>query len=488
MGSKVLLMILDGVGVGKENKYDTTKYLTSMYNLSKCKLKASGKHVGLPNGFIGNSEVGHTHIGSGKLIDQDLIRINKSIKDKSFFKNKTLLDSLNKIKKSNNALHLIGLCSDAGVHSHINHLFALLELAKKVKLKEVYIHVFTDGRDTPVKSGIKYIKNIEKFCSKLGIGKIASIIGRYYAMDRDKRWGREHIAYECLVNNKGKKFFSSKKAIEFAYSQGQTDEFIKPLIINKNRLKNKDCIVFFNFRSDRARQLTTAFTDNKFNYFKKSKIKVDFICLTEYDKKIKAKVLFPLEIPKNSLGEIISKNNLKQLRIAETEKYAHVTFFFNGGREKPFSKEKRILIDSPKVSTYDKKPEMSALKITKALLPTIGKYDLTVMNFANGDMVGHTGNLEKTIEAIKILNKCIRIIKKKCLNKKINLIITSDHGNCEDMEGNSATTHTKNDVNLFINKKIKLKKGALHNIAPTILELMRLKKPKEMSESLIIPT
>ena len=485
MDSKVLLIILDGVGIGKKDSFDASRYLTTLHDFSRCRLKASGESVGLPKGFMGNSEVGHTHIGSGRLLDQDLIRINKSIKDNSFFRNKILLDSFKKIKTENKSLHLMGLCSDAGVHSHINHLFALLKLAKKCNIENVFIHVFTDGRDTPVKSGISYIRKIEKFCSSLGVGKITSIIGRYYAMDRDKRWGREHMAYECLVNNKGNKFSKAMKAIKYAYQNGETDEFIKPLIINEGRVQNKDCIVFFNFRSDRARELTCAFTDNKFNYFKKSKIKVDFISLTEYDKKIKSKVIFPPEVPKNTLGEIISKKNKKQLRLAETEKYAHVTFFLNGGREKPFPKEKRILIDSPKISTYDKKPEMSALKITKALLPTIGKYDLTVVNFANGDMVGHTGNLEKTIEAIKVLNKCVRAIKMKCNNIKINMIVTADHGNCENMKGDKVTTHTTNDVYFYLNKKVKLKNGCLYNVAPTILELMRIKKPKELSQSLI---
>ncbi len=491
--SKVLLMILDGWGIRKSQKYNSIKIGSTPYYDSLIKkyptsvLKASGEAVGLPRGFMGNSEVGHTHLGAGKLISQDLMRINKAIKDKSFFKNKCLNKYFAKVKKEGKALHLMGLLSDGGVHSHINHLFALLKLAKIHDLKNVYVHCFTDGRDTPCNSGKKYIQKLLNFMKRNKIGEIASIIGRYYAMDRDKRWYRQHIAYDAIVNEKGRKFDNPIKAISTAYKNGETDEFIKPLIITKKDLVHpNDCFVFFNFRSDRARELTKAFTEHDFKNYKCNKVPVNFICLTQYDKKIKAEVVFLPHKSKNSLGEIMAKKNFKQLRIAETEKYAHVTFFFNGGRESPFPKEDRIVIPSPKVTTYDKKPEMSASKITKALLPTIGKYKLTVLNLANGDMVGHSGNLNATVKAVEYLDKCVKKIIEKCKKENVTVVVTADHGNCEEMFGKYKTTHTLNDVYCTIvsDEKYKLKNGCLYNIAPTILKIMKIKKPKDMAKSL----
>ncbi len=492
---KVLLMILDGWGIRKSKKNNAIKQGKTPYydNIHKkyptCVVHAAEKSVGLPKGYMGNSEVGHTHLGAGRMIPQDLLRINKAIKDKSFFRNKVLNKAFKKVKKKGKALHLMGLLSDAGVHSHIDHLFALLKLAKKHKLRDVYVHVFTDGRDTPTKSGKKYIKELLQFMKKNKIGSIASIIGRYYAMDRDKRWYREHKAYDCIVNEKGRKFDDPVKAIDWAYKNNETDEFIRPLIITEKDLVHKnDCFVFFNFRSDRARELSRAFTEDKFKNFKRENIPVDFICLTQYDKDIDAKVVFKSQEPKNTLGEIMSKKGKKQLRIAETEKYAHVTFFFNGGRENPFENEDRIVIPSPKVSTYDKKPEMSAYKITKKLLPTIGKYDLTVLNYANGDMVGHTGSMKAVVKAVETVDKCMKKVIEKCLQKDVKVLVTADHGNCEEMCGKYQTSHTLNDVYCTLvekDSKHKLKDGALYNLAPTILELMDIKKPKVMAKSLL---
>ena len=494
MDTKVLLVILDGWGIRRSSVNNAIKLAkTPNYDMlikthPTSKLKASEKSVGLPKGFMGNSEVGHTHIGSGRLIEQDLLKINRTIKDKSFFKNKCLVQAFTRAKKKNKALHLMGLLSDGGVHSHIDHLFALLKLAKQIGNEEVYVHVFTDGRDTPCNSGKKYIKKLVSYMKKLGVGEIASIIGRFYAMDRDNRWYREHIAYNCIVNEKGRKFDDPVKAIQHAYDMGETDEFIKPLIITKKDLVHpNDCFVFYNFRSDRARELTRAFLECNFEEFKCDKIPLDFVTLTQYDKKIKTKVVFPSKIPKNTMGEIVSKAGLKQLRIAETEKYAHVTYFYNGGRESPFKNEDRIVIPSPKVSTYDKKPEMSALKITKKLIPTLGKYDLTVLNFANGDMVGHSGNLKATIKGIETVDKCLGKVLVAAKKKGICVMITADHGNCEEMFGKHKTTHTLNEVyfTLIHDKKVNLKNGNLYNIGPTILKLLKIKKPKEMASSLI---
>jgi 2,3-bisphosphoglycerate-independent phosphoglycerate mutase len=482
---RVLLLILDGWGEshkkeGNAIKLAKTPVLDKLKkNWSTTTLEASGPAVGLPKGYIGNSEVGHLTIGAGRIIESDLVRINKSIKNKSFFKNKELLSAFRSAKKNVETVHLMGLLSDAGVHSHINHLFALLEMAKKVGVKQVYIHAFLDGRDTPPKSAKKYIKLLQNKMNSLGIGHLATMMGRYYAMDRDNRWKREHKAYDCMVNCNGRKRSDPLNALDEFYSNGETDEFIKPtVLLDKCVVDKNDTVVFFNFRSDRARELTRAFVLGKFSGFKRKKITgLKFVSLTQYDSLVKVPVAFKPKIPQNTLGEIIAKNGLTQLRLAETEKWAHVTYFFNGLCECIFPKEKRIHIQSRKVSKYDKTPEMKVKEITKTLLKNKNKYDFYVVNFANGDMVGHTGNLIATKKAVKAVDSSIGRIVKEFDG---TIFITSDHGNCENMGYKSSTCHTTNKVPFMTNKKNKLKKGGLSNVAPTILKELEIKKSKEM--------
>ena len=506
---KTILIILDGWGIKKTNHFNAITHAKTP-NFNKLwkdnphtTLFAAESYVGLPQGFMGNSEVGHLHLGAGRLIQMELKNINNKIKDKSFFANKIILKAMKNTKKHNSTLHLMGLVSDGGVHSHINHLFALLKMAKQNKVKNVLIHCFLDGRDTPPKNAKKYIKLLEKKCKTLKIGKIATIIGRFYAMDRDNRWYREHMAYTAIVNGQGYKFNTAIKALSAAYKRGETDEFIKPsIIINKKDTSNKkkiqtveenDSIIFFNFRSDRARELTRAFVDGKFHKFKRKEIiKKTFVCLTQYDKKIKADVAFPPHVNKNILGEIISKNNLRQLRIAETEKYAHVTFFFNSGRDGPFPKEDRLMIPSPKVKTYDSIPQMSCLKITKTCIKKIKskKYPLIVLNYANPDMVGHTGNFKAAVNAIEHVDAELGKLVNSAKQNNYNIIITADHGNAEEMIGIHKTSHTTNKVPcIFItNKPYKINKNknnSIANIAPTILTILGLKPQKIHSNSLL---
>ena len=492
----LILIVLDGWGINKRKEGNAIA-LASPNNFKKLwrtyphsELKAHGEAVGLPRGMLGGSEVGHIHLGAGRIIPQDLTRINRAIRNGEFFKNKSLLEAIKNVKKHNSSLHILGLLSDAGVHSHISHFYALLKLAKKYRVRNVLIHVFLDGRDTPPKSAMKYIKALESQIRKTGVGKIASLCGRYYAMDRDKRWKRVKLAYDLLTLGKGRKAANAIEGLKLAYQNGESDEFVKPTIIEKREtVKDNDSVIFINFRSDRARQLTEAFVKKKFNNFKRNKKpKVFFVTFVEYEKGLNAKVAFrPIEI-KNTLGEWLSKLGLKQLRIAETEKYAHVTYFFNGGREKPFKGEDRILIPSPKVSTYDKKPEMSAYKITKRLLPKIKDYDFVLVNFANPDMVGHTGNLRATIKAIKAVDECIGKIVKEARKQNRIVVLVGDHGNADQMidykTKKPLTSHTFNPVPFIIvsdENNIELRNGGLANVAPTLLKLMDLKKPKEMA-------
>ncbi len=502
---KVLLMILDGWGIRASSDANAIK-LAHPNNFDRIwdanphtTLFAAEEHVGLPKTFIGNSEVGHTHLGAGRIVPQELIRIDKAIKDKSIFRNKVLLSAMDNAKNNHSVLHLMGLLSDGGVHSHINHLFALLKMAKENKVKEVYIHCFLDGRDVPPKSALKYIDMLEKECKRLKIGQIANVIGRFYAMDRDNRWNREHKAYDSMVNGRGFVFNSAKAAVLAAYRRGETDEFVKPsIIIPKDRskreyVKEDDSIIFFNFREDRAREITRAFVQGEFRKFKRNRIiNLHFVCLTQYDSKIRAAVAFPPFVPENMLAEVISRNNIRQFRIAETEKYAHVTYFFNGGREYPFPREDRALIPSPHVSTYDKTPTMSAPKIKDEVIKRIesGKYSLIVMNFANPDMVGHTGDLDATVSAIKAVDYLMNKVVECARRNKYNVIITADHGNAEEMKGYHSTSHTTNKVPVILltNKKYKIverKNNGIANIAPTILKIMGLKRPKVYAEPLI---
>ena len=485
---KVLLLILDGWGFRKEKRGNAVKLaktpvLDALLKKHPCTLlKASGKAVGLPEGIIGNSEVGHITLGAGRVVDTDLMRINKAIKNKSFFKNKALLEAIHHSKKHKTKLHLMGLLSDSGVHAHIDHLFALIELAKQHGIKEVYVHAFLDGRDSAPKSSEKYIRQLQQKIKQLGAGQLATMMGRFYAMDRDNRWGREHKAYECMVDCIGRKgIIDPIKALHDAYQRGETDEFVKPTILtNKCIVEEHDSVIFFNFRSDRARELTRAFVWGKFKEFQRKKIiDLKFVSLTQYDSSVKIPVAFPPIVPKKTLGEIISENGISQLRIAETEKWAHVTYFFNGLCECIFPYEKRIHIQSLKnIKTYDEAPEMRVTKITDALLENIAEHDFFVVNFANADMVGHTGNIKATVKAIEMVDREIGRIVKRFPGI---IFITADHGNCEDMEGKYVTSHTANKVPLVIvNGKEKLKKGGLADVAPTILKVMGIRKPKEM--------
>jgi len=496
------MIVLDGYGLRKQRKGNAvllakTPFLHSMLKVfPSTELNVSGENVGLPKGSQGNSEVGHLHLGAGRIVWQPLALINKKIEDKTFFKNKVLIKAINHAKKNNSSLHLIGLCSDAGVHASINHLHALLKLAKLKKFKKVFIHCILDGRDVPEKSAKKFIKKILSWTKKLKIGIIASIIGRYYAMDRDNNWNRTKKAFDLLVNGIGRKEENPLKAIENAYALGaSTDYYVEPIILTeKGLIKDKDSIIFFNFRTDRARQLTKAFLLKKFSFFKRKKLKkIFFVSFTEYDKTIKCNIAFKQEKVKNNLAIVLAKNNLKQLRIAETEKYAHVTFFFNSQVEKPVKGEKRILIKSPKVKSYDLKPEMSALKITARVLKELNKnYDFILINFANPDLVGHSGKIKAVIKALEVLDECVKKIKEKALKKDYCMIITADHGNAEEMlypNGIVCPSHTTNKVPfvlICLNNKIKLRKGNAIDVAPTILELFGLKKPKEMTGKSLI--
>ena len=503
-----LLMIMDGVGLNDEEKGNAFK-LANTPNIDKYISKypntyvaTSGMAVGLPEGHMGNSEVGHSYIGAGRIVYQELTRITKEINEGKFFENSELKIAMDNAKKEGKALHIVGLLSDGGVHSHIDHLFALLKMAKNNGLENVYVHAILDGRDTPPTSAIEYVKELEEKMKEIGIGKIATLTGRYYAMDRDNRWERVKLAYDAMANGIGNFFKTAQKAIETSYEIQEFDEFVKPIVMvgedgkPLGNVKNGDSIIYFNFRPDRARELTKAFMLEDFNGFEREKIQdLTFVTMTKYDDSIKNVGIAykPVEL-KNTLGEYLSNNGYTQLRIAETEKYAHVTFFFNGGKEEPYNGEGRILVPSPKVATYDLKPEMSAYEVTDNVVEAIDskKYDVIIINYANGDMVGHTGNLEKTIEAVEALDKCVGRVISKIEEVGGEALITADHGNCEYMldlkTGEPITSHSTFDVPfIVVSNRIKsLKNGRLCDIAPTLLTLMDEKIPEEMSgESLI---
>ena len=503
-----LLMIMDGVGLNDEEKGNAFK-LANTPNIDKYISKypntyvaTSGMAVGLPEGQMGNSEVGHTNIGAGRIVYQELTRMTKEINEGKFFENSELKNAMDNAKKEGKALHIVGLLSDGGVHSHIDHLFALLKMAKNNGLENVYVHAILDGRDTPPTSAIEYVKELEEKMKEIGIGKIATLTGRYYAMDRDNRWERVKLAYDAMANGIGNFFKTAQKAIETSYEIQEFDEFVKPIgMVGEDgkplgNVKNGDSIIYFNFRPDRARELTKAFMLEDFNGFEREKIQdLTFVTMTKYDDSIKNVGIAykPVEL-KNTLGEYLSNNGYTQLRIAETEKYAHVTFFFNGGKEEPYNGEGRILVPSPKVATYDLKPEMSAYEVTDNVVEAIDskKYDVIIINYANGDMVGHTGNLEKTIEAVEALDKCVGRVISKIEEVGGEALITADHGNCEYMldlkTGEPITSHSTFDVPfIVVSNRIKsLKNGRLCDIAPTLLTLMDEKIPEEMSgESLI---
>lgn len=495
---KVLLCIMDGVGLSDNKNYNavynaSTPVLNKLLkDYSYSVLDASGTYVGLPDGQMGNSEVGHMNMGAGRLVYQSLELINSKIRDKSFYTNEEFIKVIKHVKENNSKLHLIGLLSDGGVHSHINHLFALLDLCKKENLKNVYIHIFTDGRDVSPTSGIKYIEALEKKLKQLKIGKIASISGRYYGMDRDSRWDRVKKSYDVMTEE------TEIKEVKKVWYQSQkekiTDEFIIPTRTCENGLiTDNDGMIFFNFRPDRLRQLASIFTNNKYEAFDRKEIKnLKVVTMMYVADTVLCPSAFRLEKLENTLGEYVSNKGLSQLRIAETEKYAHVTYFFDGGIDKEYPKEKRILIPSPKVATYDMEPEMSAHMITASLVKEITKNheDLVILNFANGDMVGHTGNYEAAIKAVETVDECIGKILNNISLDEYTVIVTADHGNCEVMrnkDGSINTSHTTNKVPFIIlEKKLKLIDGKLGDIAPTILTLMGLEVPKEMTGKVLI--
>ena len=501
-----MLMILDGYGINENTKANAIAMANTpvMDKLMKqnphTQIKTSGLDVGLPEGQMGNSEVGHTNIGAGRIVYQELTRITKSIEDGDFFSIPEFSAAIENCKKNNSKLHIMGLLSDGGVHSHIRHLYALLELAKRKGFEDVYVHCFMDGRDTPPASGESYISALEEKMAEKGVGKIASISGRFYAMDRDKRWERLQKAYDALVNGIGEEATSAAKAIEDSYQKEVFDEFVLPtLICNGDEpvatIGKNDSVIFYNFRPDRAREITRALTDDEFDAFETKKLNLFYVCFTNYDETIKnVHIAFKKEELKNTFGEIVSNNGLTQLRIAETEKYAHVTFFFNGGEEKQYKGEDRILVPSPKVETYDLQPEMSAYEVTDKLVDAIlsEKYNVIILNYANSDMVGHTGSLPAAIKAVEAVDSCVGRVVEAVEKVGGVLLITADHGNSEQMidykTGEPHTAHTTNPVPLvLVGKDAKLKEGRLADLAPTMLDIMGIEKPQEMTgESLII--
>ena len=497
-------MILDGWGLGTNPNVSAidkanTPYIDSLYHdYPNSKLVTYGSGVGLPEGQMGNSEVGHMNLGAGRIVYQDFAKINLDIQNGDFNTMQNLINPLKSIQKNNKKLHLIGLVSDGGVHSHISHLEAILDLTEEMNINNVFIHAFTDGRDVDPKSGLGFIERLEKKI-KHSSAKLASVIGRYYAMDRDKRWERTKKCYDLLVNGIGTKTYNIKNSIKDSYINNISDEFLEPLLaVNKNNesdglIENGDYVIFFNFRTDRGRQLTQVMTQNSKNEMKK--LDLNFVTMTNYDDSFEnIKVIYDKANLDDTLGEVLSKNNKKQIRIAETEKYPHVTFFFNGGREEPYKNETRILCQSPKVATYDLKPEMSAYEITKSIIPEIEKReaDFICLNFANPDMVGHTGDMSAAIKACETVDECSAKIIEKAKENQYTVLVIADHGNSDIMinkDGSPNTAHTTNLVPLIlIDEEIKkIENGVLGDIAPSILDIMNIKKPKEMTcKSLIV--
>ena len=503
---KTILIIMDGWGLGKVASADAiqnakTPFVSSLYSkYPNTTLITCGEAVGLPEGQMGNSEVGHLNLGAGRIVYQELQRINVAVRDGSFAKNEVLLNAIRLAKKNNKPLHLLGLVSNGGVHSHIDHLKAIVDACQKENLSEVFIHAFTDGRDCDPKSGLGFIKELQEHLNG-SVGKIASVSGRYYAMDRDKRWERIKLAYDALVNGIGEKATDAIEAVENSYSKNVTDEFIKPTVIIAEdqqplaKIKDGDVAICFNFRTDRCREITQVLTQMDLPEQGMKKLSLNYTTMTEYDKTYKdVKVVFETDNLNNTLGEILQQHGLKQIRIAETEKYPHVSFFFSGGREKPFDGEKRIMIASPKVATYDLKPEMSAYEVTEALLPEIKNKtaDFICLNYANADMVGHTGVWEAAIKAVETVDDCVGKIVTAGLENGYTTFLTADHGNSDFMineDGSPNTAHTMNPVPFFIidkDWKGKVKPGKLGDIAPTILTMMQLPIPREMTGEVLI--
>lgn len=489
----VVLCILDGVGIREEKKgnaFDQANkpnFDNLWNNYSHSLLEASGKAVGLPEGQMGNSEVGHMNIGAGRTVYQALQLINTKIEDKTFYENKNILEVINHALENDSKLHLFGLVSDGGIHSHINHLMAILEMCKQKNVKKLYLHLLTDGRDVYPDSAYSYIKQVEKKLNELEIGVIASIGGRYYAMDRDSNFDRLKKGYDSIVNGIGNRHDNIHNYINECYEKGITDEFIEPCVFTKEgTIDDNDGLIVFNFRKDRIRQILTAITNPEFNDMTVKKLKnVKTVTMYPVVASVIAKNAYKDFDLVNGLGEYLAKNNLKQLRIAETEKFAHVTFFFDGGKEIDFENEEKILIPSPKVATYDLMPEMSAIKITDKLIDKLENYDVVILNYANGDMVGHTGDMKATIKSVEVLDECLGRLKEKIEELNGTLVITADHGNCDymlDDDGNVVTCHSTSLVPFIINKKnLDINNGCLGDIAPTIVGLLDLEIPKEMT-------
>lgn len=506
MSRKVILMILDGWGKATKPEVSAidlaqTPFIDSLYQKYPYSyLEASGLAVGLPEGQMGNSEVGHTNIGAGRIVYQDLVKIHKAFETREIHQNKILLDAFEYAKNNKKNIHLIGLVSDGGVHSHIEHLKGFCSIAKELNFSDLYIHAFTDGRDTDPQSGRKFLEDLQKHLNQT-TGKIASVIGRYYAMDRDKRWERVKLAYDLLVSGMGENTENLLQSIEKSYQEGITDEFLKPLKVLENgkplpNIAADDVVICFNFRTDRGREITQVLTQSDFPDFGMKKLPLHYITLTNYDDTFeKVQVLFDKDNLNNTLGEVLAQNGKKQIRIAETEKYPHVTFFFSGGREEPFAGEKRILCPSPKVATYDLKPEMSAYEIVEAICPELEKQeaDFVCLNFANPDMVGHTGSMAAAIKACETVDICTQKVVETALKNNYMALIIADHGNADYMQnedGSPNTAHTTNLVPcILVGNEVgiyKLKNGILANLAPTILELMQIPKPKEMNEESLL--
>lgn len=506
-----VLMILDGYGLNEKTEGNAIKLANTpvmnklMTEYPFVRGNASGMAVGLPEGQMGNSEVGHLNMGAGRIVYQELTRITKEIQDGDFFKNEALLEAIKNCKKNNSSLHLYGLLSDGGVHSHITHLYALLELAKKEGLTNIFVHAFLDGRDTPPTSGKGFAQQLMDKMEALGVGKIASVMGRYYVMDRDNRWDRVEKAYNAMVLGVGETASTGVEAIQQSYDAGNNDEFVMPTVVMENgkpvaTIKENDSIIFFNFRPDRAREITRAFCDDKFDGFKREKgrFPLTYVCFSEYDVTIENKIVaFHKVSVDNTFGEFLAANHKTQLRLAETEKYAHVTFFFNGGVEVPNEGEERILVKSPKVATYDLQPEMSALEVADHLVTAIKsqKYDVIIINFANPDMVGHTGIQDAAVKAVEAVDKCVGMAYDALIEVDGQMFICADHGNVEQLvdynNGEPFTAHTTNDVPFILvnyDKGYTLKEGGcLADIAPTLIEMMGMNQPAEMTgKSLLV--
>jgi len=505
MNKKVILMILDGWGITQDPKVSAiynanTPYINALYEkYPHAELRTDGEHVGLPEGQMGNSEVGHMNLGAGRIVYQNLARINKAVREKTLGQEKVLLDTFAYAKENNKNVHLLGLVSNGGIHAHINHLKGILDVAKENKVDNVFLHAFTDGRDCDPKSGAYFINDIQEYMVE-STGELATVTGRYYAMDRDNRWERVSEAYHGVVNGIGSKTTDAIATIKNNYEEGLTDEFHKPIIITnedgspKTTIKEGDAVIFFNYRTDRGRELTNALSQTDFPEFDMKKLDLYYTTMTLYDESFSnINVIYNNDNIKNTLGEVLANAGKKQIRIAETEKYPHVTFFFSGGQETPFDGESRILRNSPKVATYDLKPEMSAYELKDALCEDLekGEADFVCLNFANGDMVGHTGIMEAAIKACETVDDCVKAVIETGLKNGYSTLLIADHGNCETMinpDGSPHTAHTTNPVPFILidNEIQSIKNGILGDIAPTILELVGVKQPKEMTQKSLL--